>query len=51
MKTKTYQWSKINGVLIIIIVIKILVIIIIIIYNNGISKNDESIRWYNKSTI
>ena len=50
MKTKTYQWSKINGVLIIIIVIKILVIIIII-YNNGISKNDESIRWYNRSTI
>ena len=36
---------------IIMIIIIIILIIIIIMYNNGISKNNKPIRWYNKSAI
>ena len=37
-KKKNYWWSKINGRM------------IIIMYNNGISKNNKPIRWYNQSS-
>ena len=37
--------------IIMIIIIIIIILIIIIMYNNGISKNNKPIRWYNKSAI
>ena len=42
IKTKNYWWSKIKGRLMKNIYTS---------YNNGMSRNNKSVRWYNKPTI